>query len=152
VGAAVSFVSFALPRSPSQGQTKMTTRIEHQIRLMLLIWTCALLQNVRSSSVPIATSPIVSSITSTIRSTSVDSVVTTSATCIGCDDTYTSCFTQGTVTGCLDAAVYESIVTDTIYETNVATRTTVVGITIGFTTIYSDVADVPPPSTVRYSC
>jgi hypothetical protein len=129
----------------------MTTSIEHQIRLILVTWTCVLLQSVRSSSVPIATSPIVSSITSTIRSTSVDSVVTTSATCIGCDDTSVFCTTQGTVTECLDAAVSESFVTETIYETNVATRTTVVGITVGFTTIYSDVADVATPGTVRYS-
>ena len=144
--------SSAPPSFSFQGRVKMMSRIEYQIRLILLTWTCVLLQNVRCSTIAIATSPIVSSITSTIRSTSVDSVVTTSATCIGCDDTYTSCITQGTVTECLDAAVYESIVTDTIYDTNVATRTTVVGITVGFTTIYSDIADEAPPSTVRYSC
>jgi hypothetical protein len=107
---------------------------------------------VRSSSVAIATSPIVSSITSTIQSTSVDSVVTTSFTCLGCDDTSIYCTTQGTVTACEDAAVMESIVTETIYETNIVTRTTVVGITVGFTTIYSDVAEVATPETVRYPC
>ena len=144
--------SSAPPSFSFQGRVKMMSRIEYQIRLILLTWTCVLLQNVRCSTIAIATSPIVSSITSTIRSTSVDSVVTTSATCIGCDDTSIFCTTQGTLAVCLDAAVSESFVTETIYETNVETRTTMVGITVGFTTIYSEVADVATPGTVRYTC